>query len=268
MFNNLIESTSHRPEFKRRGSFLLGVLGGYLLLFSAAGLVSVVAFDARLETQNLELVSLITPVESGVETPTPQHDSRAGDERPSRERQSATRTQTPPSSDPTKTRMGIAVQTNQIPPPAGPWIIAGQNSDTDSGTSRYWNTAGPGSGLTGNTGVRPADSEPPPVKRKVPVTVAPPAVKRSGGVLNGIARSLPQPVYSSLALAAHASGEVQVEILIDESGKVISARAITGHALLRPAAEQAALKARFSPTLLTNMPVKVSGVIKYEFVRQ
>ena len=86
------------------------------------------------------------------------------------------------------------------------------------------------------------------------------------GVLNGRALSLPSPGYPSVARAAHASGTVKVQVLIDEHGTVIAARAIDGHPLLQAAAVAAARKAQFSPTLLEGDPVKVTGVIQYNFV--
>jgi TonB family protein len=60
-------------------------------------------------------------------------------------------------------------------------------------------------------------------------------------------------------------GTVTVEVVLDESGKVVSAVASNGPPLLREAAVQAALKARFSATKLSGQPVKVSGVINYKF---
>jgi protein TonB len=87
-------------------------------------------------------------------------------------------------------------------------------------------------------------------------------------MLNGKAVSLPKPAYPSIARAARASGAVTVQVTIDESGKVISARAVGGHPLLQQAAVQAAYGARFSPTLLSGQPVKVTGVITYNFVAQ
>jgi TonB family protein len=60
-------------------------------------------------------------------------------------------------------------------------------------------------------------------------------------------------------------GPVRVQVLIDESGQVIAARAITGHPLLQAGAERAARAARFSPTYLGGQPVKVRGVIVYNF---
>ena len=87
----------------------------------------------------------------------------------------------------------------------------------------------------------------------------------SGGVLNGTALSLPQPAYPDAAKRMRTSGTVTVDVVLDETGKVVSAVATSGPAILREAAVQAALKARFSPTKLSGQPVKVSGVINYKF---
>ena len=85
-------------------------------------------------------------------------------------------------------------------------------------------------------------------------------------VLNGKALSLPEPLYPALARAAHASGVVFVWVSIDETGKVISASAVTGHPLLRPSAVEAARLARFSPVMVNGQPVKITGIITYNFV--
>lgn len=89
-----------------------------------------------------------------------------------------------------------------------------------------------------------------------------------GGVLNGKARSLPKPSYPPIAKAARASGTVTVEVVINERGCILSAHATGGHPLLQAAAVQAALQACFTPTLLSGQPVKVSGVITYNFAAQ
>jgi len=65
----------------------------------------------------------------------------------------------------------------------------------------------------------------------------------------------------------NAQGKVDVQVVIDESGKVISAKAISGHPILKEAALRSAWAARFTPTLLSNVPVKVTGVIVYHFTR-
>lgn len=85
------------------------------------------------------------------------------------------------------------------------------------------------------------------------------------GVLNSTARSLPKPPYPAAARAVRAEGEVRVQVLIGETGRVVSANAVSGHPLLRGAAVQAARSAIFNPTILAGRPVKVSGVIVYNF---
>jgi TonB family protein len=103
------------------------------------------------------------------------------------------------------------------------------------------------------------DSEPPP---PLPNPILKPV---SGGVLNGTAVSLPPPGYPETAKRMRMSGMVTVEVVVDETGKVISAVATGGPMTLRDAAVQAALRARFSPTKLSGQPVKVSGLINYKF---
>jgi protein TonB len=87
-------------------------------------------------------------------------------------------------------------------------------------------------------------------------------------VLNGKAIALPKPVYPPIARRAHASGTVVVQVTIDEMGNVFEAHAISGHPLLQSVSVAAALGARFTPTKLMGQPVKVRGVITYNFVAQ
>lgn len=105
------------------------------------------------------------------------------------------------------------------------------------------------------------DVPPPPVK---PVAKAP-VRPISGGVLNGKALEMPKPLYPETARRAKMTGIVSVEVVIDVSGKVIGARAVSGPEMLRDAAERAAKQARFTPALLSGQPVRVSGVINYNF---
>ena len=91
-----------------------------------------------------------------------------------------------------------------------------------------------------------------------PVRVQSPASE----ILNGRAISLPAPAYPP---AVRASGTVTVEVVIDLAGSVESAKAISGHPVLRASAVAAARKAKFSPTYHEGMPVKISGVLVYNF---
>ncbi len=92
-----------------------------------------------------------------------------------------------------------------------------------------------------------------------------PAKTIAGGVVNGSVVSLPKPAFPATARAVNASGAVNVQITIDETGNVISAKAVSGHPLLRQAAENAALNAKFTPSMLSGNPVKVTGLIVYNF---
>ena len=87
----------------------------------------------------------------------------------------------------------------------------------------------------------------------------------SGGVLNGKAVSLPAPIYPQVGRQMRVSGMVTVEVVIDVTGRVISARAVSGPQVLYGAAEKAALQARFSPTILSGQPIKMAGTINYNF---
>jgi TonB family protein len=60
-------------------------------------------------------------------------------------------------------------------------------------------------------------------------------------------------------------GVVKVSIVIGLDGRVESARLISGHALLVPAALQAARKWVFEPTLVNEKPVRVATEISIPF---
>jgi len=124
----------------------------------------------------------------------------------------------------------------------------------------------PNAVVSANNGSAPVvtsndDVPPPPVKPVVRAPVRP----VSSGVLNGKALDMPKPIYPEMARRARVMGVVVVEVVIDVSGKVIGARAVSGHEFLRDAAERAARQARFTPALLSGQPVRVTGVINYNF---
>jgi TonB family protein len=98
------------------------------------------------------------------------------------------------------------------------------------------------------------------------VDCPPEAPPNSTGILNGRALKLAKPAYPVAARAAGASGLVVVRVLIDEEGKVISAHAVSGPPALHDVSVAAAKNSLFSPTLLSGTPVKLTGVIHYNFV--
>ena len=87
MFGNLVESSSHKGDNARKGWFFLGTLTLYALVFLAIGVGSIYAYNTHIETQSLELVSLIAPVENPeVQMPprstTPRAAASNGNQRP------------------------------------------------------------------------------------------------------------------------------------------------------------------------------------------
>ena len=98
-----------------------------------------------------------------------------------------------------------------------------------------------------------------------PTAPTPTVVKVEEAILRSAAIDLPQPEYPDSALLSRASGKVEVQLLINEKGVVSNARAQSGNPLLIAAAENAALKARFSPAKLSADPAIAFGVMTYYF---
>lgn len=75
----------------------------------------------------------------------------------------------------------------------------------------------------------------------------------------------PQPIYPNEAKLSGASGKVEVEVEINEEGNVTSVEKVIGDDLLKKSASEAALKAKFSPTLCDGIPAKNVGIITFNF---
>ena len=166
---------------------------------------------------------------------------------------SKTSTPTPPQPTPTSTQPNKPEATNASN------VAAAQPKTTETKPDAAANNT-----KTENT--EAANNTPPVVNTEQMVRSAPKMLRPvSSGVLNGKALELPMPEYPPMAKQARVSGTVTVEVVIDESGKVVSARALTGSGMLQPAAVAAAKRARFSPTMLSGQPVKAIGTINYNF---
>lgn len=115
--------------------------------------------------------------------------------------------------------------------------------------------------------------KPPSIKFNKDTAAAPPPPKQevkpriSKGVSMGDAITRVTPIYPSIAKQINAAGEVQVEIMVDENGRVIEAKAISGPTVFRVAAEEAARKWVFKPTLLDGAPVRQKGTLTFVFTR-
>jgi TonB family protein len=84
-------------------------------------------------------------------------------------------------------------------------------------------------------------------------------------VLEGNAITRVEAVYPPTARMMRAFGTVKVQITISETGRVIDAKAISGHDALRSAAVDAAYKWVFRPTTLNGAPIKVQGILTFDF---
>ncbi|MDQ3041010.1 MAG: energy transducer TonB [Acidobacteriota bacterium] len=274
MLDQLVESKSNAGENTRRSGFFLTTFVIMVSIMGGGLLYSLFAKDIGLGAGDLELSELVAPVPVAEEEPPPPEP-----EQPKQEQKAA------PNADVRKEVLQSIEESPQIPdkisvekqtiPARRPNVLTVRgDTNLDARDAVDSNYRGPVS--TDNTGVKgpggvPGGSEtggtkppPPPPPPAPPKPVVP--KKISGGVLNGKATSLPKPPYPAAARAVRASGAVNVQVTISESGSVVSASAVSGHPLLRQAAEQAARSAKFAPTLLSGQAVSVTGVIVYNFV--
>jgi periplasmic protein TonB len=270
MFDRLIVSEpAGAGSRSRRNYFLVSTLA-VGALFLTAVIASIFAEELSLGTDAFELSVMLMPVEPPAvrpetprpNTPAPQTAAQSPNQLPTRQVNMSR------IDEPTIVPTAISTAPNtQLSRPnvdrfrigavdSGPSIPAGTGRDT-SGIGD-----GPGGLQTAHQVAQTTPDETPPPVRTPHV---PPVVSR--GVINGEAAYLPKPNYPPAALAVRVEGKVDVQVLIDESGKVVSAKAVSGNAMLREAAERAARTARFTPTKLSDVPVKVTGVIVYNFTR-
>ncbi|HVF68781.1 MAG TPA: energy transducer TonB [Pyrinomonadaceae bacterium] len=272
MFNSLVESGSHRADLRRKGKFFLGATAFYAVLLAVTGVGSIYAYNASIEEANdLEVYAIMrfSPAEQRAEP------ARREEQRPaasnSREQQFATRT---------VISINTPYHTNSVAPEDAKDIgartavrIASYNSDAKvnggPANPHYTGDPGPGDGNRVGPAVDDKDATtPPPPPRTAPAPAPPRETKPvpvSSGVLVGKAISKPAPLYPAIAKAAGAQGPVTVQVLIDENGRVLSAKATGGNPLLQQAAVQTAYKWKFTPTMLSGQPVKVTGVVTYNF---
>lgn len=266
MLDQLVESKSNSVENNRRSKFLLTVLVIMVTAMLGSWTYSLFAKNYDMNA-DLSLTDLVAPVVVADEEPPPKPEKQPEQKQPDvdvRKELIQNIFQTP-----VKPPDTTSVTRNQVKEMRLDRMTKLGSSDSntgaqvDSGRAQVVGDGGTGGLSTGSgtsdTGGTGGEEAPPPPKKVVPKIV-------SGGVLNGKATSLPKPPYPAAARAVRAAGSVSVQVVISETGSVISANAVSGHPLLKSAAESAARGARFSPTMLSGQPVKVSGVITYNFV--
>jgi protein TonB len=267
MFDKLVESTSTGAELGPRRRIFAVTLVLVTTLFATAVVASIYAADFDLGASNFDIAELMTPVAETeppreVEPQQRQNTQASTSDRPSRV-MNILRIDEPPTDIP-------PISTERSPyrsRPVGNFDVNPNGRDVDGrptapGDSGPAGPVGSGSSPSFQSEGNAATTEPPPVK---PPERKPPTP--SLGVINGRASSLPHPPYPPMAKAVGASGAVNVQVTIDELGNVVSARALGGHPMLRKASEDAARRAKFTPTYLSNVPVKVTGIIIYNFTK-
>ncbi len=284
----MVESKSGGAENRRLGGFLLTTATGAFFVLMFALLYSLFTYNVALAGYNLNLSALVAPVQMAEQAPPPEQATAA----PKRQQQTIeraadnvpTRRDNMPRADETPVKVLDSVSVNQnqqMARPDGRFKLDGRDSNLSASAGSYTSERGGGNGAGMNDGVSnltKASGEegaktvavppPPPIaKKEEPKAVEPPkkVAPISGGVVNGRASNLVKPVYSAAARAVRAQGKVEVQVTIDEEGRVVSANAVSGNLLLVPAAISAARASKFTPTYLSKQKVKVTGIIVYNF---
>lgn len=285
MLDQLIESNGHRKENARRGGFLLSAFVVVCSVFFSGILWSLFAKDLAFGANNLEISTLVAPLAMKDDQPPPPAEKKIQKQPPSAPATDVrTKIVQAINESPKETPDKVSIEKSNVPPrnpnvltKLGPDNFTAENAPAynyKSETSDYNKnniggiTGGNTNGDSQNAAVVPPASlpKPPPLRKETP---KPPNDRKiSLGVVNGKALNLVKPPYSSAAKMIRAGGTVNVQITIDEKGNVIAANAANGHPLLRQAAENAARASKFHPTLLSNQPVKATGVIVYKFSAQ
>jgi len=249
MFESLVESSRHSQENSRTGAYMLVTGGIYAVALLVIGVSTVIYMNPGL-ADSFDLASMIAPPPPPAAPPPPAPQQAVPKNIP------APTTFTPPTKPPEKIPDPTSVAPKQVAVVSG-GVPGGVPGGVQGGV--------PGGVSKGDDAPPPPPPPPPPAATPTP---APKKITVSGGVLQGKAIKRVPPPYPPIARAARAAGAVQVQVTISEDGRVIEASVISGHPLLRDAALQAARQWVFQPTELTGVPVKVQGVLTFNFTLQ
>ena|SRR5947209_8409014 len=265
MFDTLVESGSHSDDLARKGSFFLGTMVVYAIVLVSVAVLGIYLYNDSIPDPSLELLTLVAPAPMQAEAPKNEPKPAAAKNEP----QVAMRQEISVVAPVVASHEVAKETTKEVARDISKFVVAGNKDVGDVNLAASTGVVPTGGG--GGTGTGPVVSggeEPPPP----PPAPKPPEPKKnvtvSGGVLTGKAISKPPPAYPAIAKAARAQGAVVVQITVDESGRVVSASAISGNPLLQQAAVSAVRNWRFSPTMLTGQPVKVTGTVTVNFTLQ
>jgi protein TonB len=253
MFDQLVETRKQRNE--RSTPVLVATASIYCAALGTAALVAVFGFNPQLSEASPRVVIYTTPNFGGLHSSSQSHSYSA--ERIGIPRTTAASTTRIPEPSLAKAR-DLPAATGRA---GGPDLALG-TSGLGGGP-----VSGGGDLIPGLTTVdRSSLVPPPPPKKAEPAPAAKPNTKRvSEGVLQGSALQRIKPTYPIAAQHARVSGVVIVQVTISEEGRVIDVIVISGHPFLRDAAAEAARQWVFAPTLLSRVPVKVQGILSFNF---
>ncbi|MBX7219697.1 MAG: energy transducer TonB [Blastocatellia bacterium] len=259
MFQHLVESTKDKQGRKRNLLFFCGTAMVWMVMLGVAAVAGVIWYDAQL-TASASTVMLAFSPPSPPAPPLARGGNQNTGNKNTSSRISALPT-TPPVVEPEKI----------TPPGELPPLLPNAGGEGESGLpvgdphgSLFGVPGGEPGGVVNGNGKSELPPQPPTVTSEE-VKPTPSVVRKSEGVLRGIATNRPVPEYPALAKMSHVGGDVVVEIVISEEGRVVTARCISGHVLLQNAALNAAREFRFRPTLLNHTPVKVTGLLTFRF---
>jgi protein TonB len=256
MFNKLVISTNERRR-GRIARFFFGTSAIYAIVIAGVLSLSVMVSTPRLADTGERMLTLLTPP-----PPAPPPPAQRDNTPPPVE----------PRNDPTQVR-DLDQVVNTPAPTHRPTPLP--SVDGQLGVVGVPDGVGVPDSL-GSVPGSPAHSEtaaPPPPRpveptRQTPQVETSRQVRLSSGVLQGKAIVRRTPEYPPLARQIRLSGSVSVEVMIALDGHVEAARAVSGHPMLVGAAVEAARGWRFEPTLLSGAPVRVTGVIVFNFSMQ
>ena len=250
MFDKLVESTREKKNGRAgRIFFLTGLV--YVMLLGTVAIMTILGLNPSL-AESYEAIAMVPPPPPGERVPelvkqqlTPPISTQAPNSLPNRIIDVAT---------PQIIDQNIRVKVSQV---CLGCVVGG------SGPSL------PG-GVIG--GKEDAEAPPPPPAPKPRPTPDPtpepkpvPKIVKVSSISPGSVLRRVTPQYSAIAKATHAAGAVQVQVLISEEGQVLSAEAVSGNPILRPLAIEAARQWLFKPTMLNDVPVKVQGILTFNF---
>ncbi len=261
MFDKLIDSAPKRRKRRFLG-FFFGISVLYLFAITAALVVSVLLTDPKLaDTSELKFLPLIPPPKSGDAATQPRREQQQRPAQPDIYHPT-------PLDTPVDRTVEEPTPDRSNNPPRGP-LIPGPGNPNGGDPYGVPNSPGfiPGMGSDRrNLPPEPIEPPPPPAQTtRQPRQDDQSPVRVASTVLQGKTVERRTPAYPRLAMIARIQGPVSVEVVISPAGRVETARAVSGHPLLKPAAVEAARGWRFQPTLLNGTPVRVTGIITFVF---